>query len=79
MGINLLDFVKNQLSGELVAKTASLVGEKNSDTQKALEILGHKFAEKPTNIASATGIMIDEQGIRLGAIDSRSDGEAVGY
>ena len=51
----------------------------SSDTRKALEKLGHIFAEKPVNIASATGIMIDEQGVRLGAIDSRSDGEAVGY
>lgn len=51
----------------------------SSDTRKALEKLGHKFAEKPTYIASATGIMIDEKGVRLGAIDSRSDGEAVGY
>jgi gamma-glutamyltranspeptidase/glutathione hydrolase len=51
----------------------------SSDTLKALEILGHKFSEKPSYIASATGIMIDEKGVRLGAIDSRSDGEAVGY
>jgi gamma-glutamyltranspeptidase/glutathione hydrolase len=51
----------------------------SSDTLKALEILGHKFAEKPSYIASATGIMIDEKGVRLGAIDSRSDGEAIGY
>ncbi len=51
----------------------------SSDTQKALEKLGHKFSARPSNIASATGIMIDEQGVRLGAIDSRSDGEAVGY
>lgn len=51
----------------------------SSDTRKALEKLGHIFAEKPVNIASATGIMIDEKGVRLGAIDSRSDGEAVGY
>lgn len=51
----------------------------SSDTQKALEKLGHKFSARPTNIASATGIMIDEKGVRLGAIDSRSDGEAVGY
>ncbi|MDQ3180045.1 MAG: gamma-glutamyltransferase, partial [Acidobacteriota bacterium] len=51
----------------------------SSDTRKALEKLGHIFADKPTNIASATGIMIDEKGVRLGAIDSRSDGEAVGY
>lgn len=50
----------------------------SSDTREALEKLGHKFAE-PAFIASMTAIMVDEQGIRLGAIDSRSDGEAIGY
>ena len=39
MGINLLDFVKNQLSGALVAKTANIVGEKNTHTQTALDVL----------------------------------------
>ena len=52
----------------------------SADTRRALEALGHKFAERQTNIASATGIAIEEgTGVRLGAIDSRSDGEAVGY
>ena len=51
-----------------------------SDTRKALEALGHKFAERPTNIAQATGIAIEEKtGVRLGAIDARGDGEAIGY
>ncbi len=50
----------------------------SSDTQKVLENLGHKFS-KPGYIASMTAIMIDEKGVRLGAIDSRSDGEAIGY
>ena len=49
------------------------------DTRSVLEKMGHNFADKPTNIASATGISIDEKGVRYGAIDSRSDGEAVGY
>ena len=49
------------------------------DTRTVLEKMGHNFADKPTNIASATGISIDEKGVRYGAIDSRSDGEAVGY
>ncbi len=49
------------------------------DTRKILENMGHKFVARPSNIASATGIMIDEKGVRLGAIDSRSDGEAIGY
>ena len=49
------------------------------DTLRVLEKLGHNFAEKPLYIASATGIAIDDEGVRLGAIDSRSDGEAIGY
>ena len=49
------------------------------DTRKILETYGQKFAEKPRTIANATAIMIDEKGIRLGAVDSRGAGEAVGY
>ncbi|MCY7347315.1 MAG: gamma-glutamyltransferase [Pyrinomonadaceae bacterium] len=50
------------------------------DTRLALENLGHKFTAKPGFVASATVIAIDEKtGARLGAIDSRSDGEAIGY
>ncbi len=49
------------------------------DTMTILGRLGHKFTEKPGNVASATGIMFDAKGVRLGAIDSRSDGLAVGY
>lgn len=50
------------------------------DTRKILESYGHKFADNPGNIASATGIAIEEKtGVKLGAIDSRSDGEAIGY
>lgn len=64
------------LPDELVAEPFGM----SADTREALEKLGHKFAERPTNIASATGIAIEEKtGVRLGAIDSRSDGEAVGY
>ncbi len=48
------------------------------DTMSILSAYGHKFSG-PSNIASATGIMIDEKGVRLGAIDSRSDGKAIGY
>jgi gamma-glutamyltranspeptidase/glutathione hydrolase len=51
-----------------------------SDTRNVLEKLGHKFNDSAGYNASATGIAIEEKtGIRLGAIDSRSDGEAVGY
>lgn len=49
------------------------------DTMSILTGYGHKLADRPGGIASATGIMIDEKGVRLGAIDSRSDGLAVGY
>ncbi len=49
------------------------------DTRNILEKFGHNFAAKPANIASATGIEINEKGVRLGAIDSRSDGEAIGF
>ncbi len=49
------------------------------DTLNILTALGHKFTSNPGNVASATGIMIDAKGVRLGAIDSRSDGLAVGY
>ncbi len=49
------------------------------DTLSILTGYGHKFTSSPGNIASATGVMIDAKGVRLGAIDSRSDGLAVGY
>lgn len=48
------------------------------DTINLLSRFGHKFGDVGYN-ASATGIMIDDKGVRLGAIDSRSDGEAIGY
>jgi gamma-glutamyltranspeptidase/glutathione hydrolase len=48
------------------------------DTVAILRGYGHKFST-PGTVASATGIMIDEKGYRLGAIDSRSDGAAIGY
>lgn len=49
------------------------------DTLSILSSYGHKFPARPGHVASATGIMIDEKGVRLGAIDSRSDGKAIGY
>jgi gamma-glutamyltranspeptidase / glutathione hydrolase len=49
------------------------------DTLNILSEYGHKFTERPGYVAQATGIMIDNRGVRLGAIDSRGDGEAVGY
>jgi gamma-glutamyltranspeptidase / glutathione hydrolase len=50
----------------------------SADTLKIMTGYGHKFSQIG-NIASATGIMIDEKGVRIGAIDPRSDGEAIGY
>ncbi len=50
------------------------------DTRKILESYGHLFNDKPGYIATATGIAIEEKtSVKLGAIDSRSDGEAIGY
>lgn len=49
------------------------------DTTNILKGYGHNFASRPVTIASATGIMIDGDGMRLGVIDTRSDGEAIGY
>jgi gamma-glutamyltranspeptidase/glutathione hydrolase len=49
------------------------------DTIEVLKRKGHTLAARPGNLASATGIMIGEDGVRFGAIDSRSDGTAVGY
>ena len=49
------------------------------DTRKILEAYGQKFAEKPITIANGTAIMIDDKGTRLGAVDSRGSGGAVGY
>ncbi|MFL6212334.1 MAG: gamma-glutamyltransferase [Blastocatellia bacterium] len=52
----------------------------NSDTRKALEARGHKFADKPGYMGDAEGIMIEAQtGVRLGASDPRLGGAAVGY
>ncbi len=51
----------------------------SADTMNVLSGYGHKFVDRPGSIASATGIMISDDGVRLGAIDSRSDGAAIGY
>ncbi|MDQ6623994.1 MAG: gamma-glutamyltransferase, partial [Verrucomicrobiota bacterium] len=52
----------------------------SADTRRALEAMGHKFAEKPAYMSDAQGIMIEEKtGVRLGASDARQDGAAVGY
>lgn len=51
----------------------------SNDTRSILEKYGHKFITEPRTLASATAVAIDENNVRLGAIDSRSDGVAVGY
>ncbi len=51
----------------------------SNDTRTILEKYGHKFAGSPGNLALATAVAVDDKGVRLGAIDSRSDGKAVGY
>jgi gamma-glutamyltranspeptidase/glutathione hydrolase len=51
----------------------------SSDTLAILAGYGHRFAAKPDRIAAATGIMVDEKGVKLGVVDRRSDGLAVGY
>jgi gamma-glutamyltranspeptidase/glutathione hydrolase len=50
------------------------------DTRRLLEQMGHKFTERPNNVAQATAIAIEEKtGVKLGAIDARGDGAAIGY
>ena len=50
------------------------------DTLNILSGFGQKFADRPSNVASVTAIAIeDKTNVKFGAIDSRSDGEAVGY
>lgn len=52
----------------------------NRDTKRALEKLGHVFAEKAGNIGDAEGIMIEPKtGMRLGASDPRLGGVPAGY
>jgi gamma-glutamyltranspeptidase/glutathione hydrolase len=49
------------------------------DTIALIASRGHKLSDKPGNVGSGTAVMIDEKGIRLGAVDRRSDGAAIGY
>lgn len=49
------------------------------DTLSILGAYGHKFKSKAENVASATGVMLDEKGVRLGGVDSRWTGIAAGY
>lgn len=48
------------------------------DTTNILVSMGHKLGSTG-HVATATGIMQDENGYWIGAIDKRSDGVAVGY
>jgi gamma-glutamyltranspeptidase/glutathione hydrolase len=60
---------------EIVMEPYSL----SADTRSVLEKMGHKFAAKESYVASTTAIMFDDDGTRLGAVDSRAEGEPVGY
>jgi gamma-glutamyltranspeptidase / glutathione hydrolase len=52
----------------------------SSDTRRALEARGHKFASEPNPMSDLQGVMIEEKtNVRLGGSDSRQDGAAVGY
>jgi gamma-glutamyltranspeptidase/glutathione hydrolase len=52
----------------------------SADTRNILENMGHRFREKSAFNSSMTGIMIEEgTNVRLGAIDMRGDGVAMGY
>jgi gamma-glutamyltranspeptidase/glutathione hydrolase len=52
----------------------------STDTQRALQMMGHKFVHKPRFMGDAQAVMIEEKtGIRLGASDARQEGVAVGY
>jgi gamma-glutamyltranspeptidase/glutathione hydrolase len=50
------------------------------DTLSIMKSYGQNFSANPGNVASATAISIEEKTkVKFGAIDSRSDGEAIGY
>jgi gamma-glutamyltranspeptidase/glutathione hydrolase len=49
------------------------------DTLNVLTGYGHRLAVQPSWVAAATGVMIDNKGTRLGAVDKRSDGSAIGF
>jgi gamma-glutamyltranspeptidase/glutathione hydrolase len=52
----------------------------SADTRAIMEQMGHKFREKSAFNSAMTGIMIEEgTNVRLGAIDMRRDGAAIGY
>ncbi|HEX8238055.1 MAG TPA: gamma-glutamyltransferase [Abditibacteriaceae bacterium] len=52
----------------------------SSDTQRALQAMGHKLVNKPRLMGDAQAVMIEEKtGILLGASDARQEGVAVGY
>lgn len=48
-------------------------------TRSRLSLMGHNLMGNPGYVASATGIMIRPDGSKVGVIDRRSDGKAVGY
>jgi gamma-glutamyltranspeptidase/glutathione hydrolase len=51
----------------------------SADTRAALEKRGHKLSPKPDYFGDAHGIVIDPEGLRLGACDPRWEGVPVGF
>ncbi|MDH3529734.1 MAG: gamma-glutamyltransferase [Acidobacteriota bacterium] len=51
----------------------------SNDSRRILSSYGHVFSSGPRGIASATAIAVGSDGTKYGAIDSRSDGAAVGF
>jgi gamma-glutamyltranspeptidase/glutathione hydrolase len=52
----------------------------STDTRRALEARGHRFAPTPRNMSDLQGVMIEEKTkMRLGASDARQDGAPVGF
>lgn len=49
------------------------------DTRGVLNAFGHRFGSSTVYLASGTGVAVDKDGYRIGAIDRRSDGAAIGY
>ena len=51
----------------------------NPDVQKALEAIGHRFAERPRSIGRCQAIRIRADGTRVAVSDPRSGGTAVAF
>jgi gamma-glutamyltranspeptidase / glutathione hydrolase len=63
------------LPDELIVEPFGL----SNDTLRILEQRGHRFSQRPQNVASCEAVMIEERNVRAGASDPRSSGAPVGY